>query len=92
MEVLFVRLLSFLYIGVGIMGAFAYWPTIKDLYKYKKPSANVSSYIIWTFTTGVTFLYSIFVLPDLFFQTVSLANFLACTIVLVLRLKVDNSN
>ncbi len=82
------KILTVSYLSVGIVGAFAYWPTIKDLYKYKRPSANVVSYLIWTFTTGITFLYSVFVLPDVFFRIVSLANFLACTIVLILRLKI----
>ncbi len=91
MKELFLHLLAFSYIGVGALGAIAYWPTIKDLYKYKKPSANITSYVIWVFTTGITLLYSIFVLPDLFFMLVSLANFIACALVLILRLKIKHN-
>jgi hypothetical protein len=85
---IWLNILTLSYLSVGIVGALAYWPTIKDLYKYKKPSANLTSYVIWTFTTGITFLYSIFVLPDIFFRIVSLANFISCAIVLFLRMKI----
>ena len=91
MKEVFLHLLAFSYIGVGVLGAIAYWPTIKDLYKYKKPSANIASYIIWVFTTGVTLLYSIFILPDLFFFFLSSADFIACAIVLILRLKIGHN-
>jgi hypothetical protein len=80
------KIITIAYGGVGIVSSIAYWPTIKDLYFHKKPSANVSSYIIWTATSGVTFLYSLFVLPDLLFRIVSGLNFLACATVLFLSI------
>jgi len=86
MKELFINILIITYGGVGIVALVGYWPTIKDLYKHKKASANTSSYILWTLTSGVTFLYSLFVLPNLLFQLVSGTNFLACATVLILSI------
>ena len=86
MQNLLLQLLIIAYGGVGIFGLIAYWPTIKDLY-YKKASANITSYTLWVITTGIAFLYSLFILPDLLFIFVSGTNFAACIIVLFLRLR-----
>jgi len=86
MKEILLDLLVVAYGGVGAIGLIAYWPTIKDLF-HKKASANISSYGLWTFTTGITWLYSLFILPNLLFQLVSFANFAACTVVLVLSLR-----
>jgi hypothetical protein len=86
MKEILLRILIIAYGGVGIMGLVAYWPTIKDLYYYKKASANVSSYILWVITTGIALLYGIFILPDILFIVVSGMNFIACIIVLFLSL------
>lgn len=88
----FSQLLTIAYGCVGIIGFVAYWPTIKDLHFHKKPSANISSYVVWTTTTGVTFLYSIFVLSDLVFRAVSALYFFACLVVLFLRLKLKETS
>jgi len=77
--------------GVGIVSLIAYWPTIKDLYYHKKPSANITSYVLWTTTAGITFLYALFILPDLLFRIVSGISFGACAIVLFLSIKLKNN-
>ncbi|MBI2589018.1 hypothetical protein HYW35_02340 [Candidatus Saccharibacteria bacterium] len=79
------------YAGVGVVGLIAYWPTIKDLYHHQKPSANVSSYAIWTATSGTGFLYSLFILPDLLFRIVSGINFGACALVPFLSIRLKNN-
>jgi len=84
MEQLLMKALAVAYASIGVVGFLAYWPTIKDLYYHKKPSANISSYVLWVGTTGITFLYSLFLLPDLLFRMVSAMNFLACSVVLLL--------
>ncbi|MFH1589417.1 MAG: hypothetical protein ABIB43_02535 [archaeon] len=73
---------------IGIVSFLAYWPTIKDLY-HGKPSANVASYILWTLTGLIAFLYSIFILPDFLFQIVSFLGFAACAMVLILRVRLE---
>ncbi|MBI5400546.1 MAG: hypothetical protein HZB12_00295 [Candidatus Yonathbacteria bacterium] len=86
MQTTLLHILTFTYGTTGVVGAIAYWPTIKDVYT-RKPSANVSSYLMWTLTTAITLLYSIFILPDPFFIFVSTTNFAACVLILMLRLR-----
>ena len=87
MKEILLRFLIIAYGGVGLAGVIAYWPTIKDLYRYKKSSANISSYVLWTMTGGITSLYSLFILPDPLFIFVSGMNFGACALVLYLSLR-----
>lgn len=87
MHQFFLHLLSLAYGSVGIVALIAYFPTIKDLLHHKKKSANTASFIIWTATSGISFLYSIFVLPDPLFRFVSGVNFLACATVSILSLR-----
>ena len=86
---LFITILSILYACMGIASLIGYLPTIKDLLHHEKPSANTSSYAIWTVTSLIAFLYSIFVVPDFLFQAVSIVNLVCCTIIFVLMLKLD---
>ncbi|MFH1228130.1 MAG: hypothetical protein V1701_09545 [Planctomycetota bacterium] len=91
MKPILLNLLVMAYGATGIVGFIAYWPTIKDLYYHKKPSANISSYVLWTATSGIAFLYAMFVLPDLLFIIVSGMNFAACALVLLLSIRLKNS-
>lgn len=75
------------YAAVGILVVVGYWPTVKDLYFYKKKSANSVSYLIWSTAAGIAFLYSLFILPDLLFRIVSFISFLACLVILILSLR-----
>lgn len=86
MKELLLQSLIFAYACVGVFAAIGYWPTIRDLYHHKKPSANITSYILWTATSGIAFLYSIFILPDLLFRIVSGINFLSCGTILILSI------
>lgn len=90
MKELFLQAITVAYAGVGVIGLIAYWPTIKDLYHHKKASANIASYILWTGTASISFLYSLFILQDLLFRIVSGINFLACMIVLILSINLKN--
>jgi len=81
-----IKLLIVAYAIDGIIAAIGYWPTIKDLYFHKKKSANIPSYYIWTFSGGVSFLYSIFILNDWLVRIVVGINFLCCAIVLALSI------
>lgn len=92
MKELLLQILTIAYAGVGVVGFIAYWPTIKDLYRHKKPSANVPSYILWTATAAIAFLYGIFILPDLLFIIVSGMNFAAVAIVLFLSVRLEKNN
>lgn len=82
----FISTLTFLYAGVGIVSAIGYYGTIKELLQ-KKPSASIPSYAVWTVTSLISLLYGIFVLPDLLFIAVSLLNFVACGVILVLLVR-----
>jgi hypothetical protein len=84
-----VKILSVAYASVGVVSLIAYYPTVKDLYYYEKPSANAISYIIWTVTSCITFLYSLFAIHDMLFMIVSGTNFLACALILSLRLRLE---
>lgn len=86
MIALLTSLLILAYGLTGVVGVLAYWPTIVDLYHHKKPSANVSSYLLWTLTGAIAFLYSLFILPDLLFQIVSGLNFFCCALIFFLAI------
>lgn len=90
MTEILLRILTVAYAGVGVVSLIAYWPTIKDLYHHKKPSANITSYMIWTATSGIAFLYSLFILPDFLFRFVSSVNFGSCAVVLLLSIRLKN--
>ena len=90
MEEIFIKGLSIAYGLVGVLGIVAYWPTIVDLYRHKKLSANVMSFILWTFSEGIAFMYSLFVLDDMLFRFVSGLHFLACLIILILSYNLKN--
>jgi hypothetical protein len=90
MKELLLQALTLAYGGVGIIAFIAYFPTIKDIYYNKKACANISSYVLWTVTGCISFLYSLFILPDLLFRFVTGLNLIACMIVLILSIKLKN--
>lgn len=87
MKEILLKILIFCYGGTAIVDTIGYWPTINDLYRHKKQSANIKSFAIWTATTGITFLYSLFILPDLLFRIVSGAIFLSNLMILFLSFR-----
>ena len=91
MKELLLNVLIVAYGGTGIVALVGYWPTIKDLYHHKKASANTSSYMLWTATGGITFLYAMFILPDLLLRIVTGINFVACLTVLILSIGLSRS-
>jgi hypothetical protein len=90
MKEILLYILTIVYGLTGIIGTIAYWPTIKDLYYHKKPSANINSYAIWTAANVIAFLYSLFILPDLLFRIVSGTNLGACALILYLSINLKN--
>ncbi len=76
----------FLYASTGVIEIIGYFPTIKDLLK-RKPSANISSWAIWTFSMFIAFLYAIFIISDLLLEIVTGLNFLSCAVILGLALR-----
>lgn len=86
MSEILLQILIFAYASVGVVATIGYIPTIKDLWHHKKMSANISSYVIWTACSGITVLYSLFILPDLLFQIVSGLSFLSCALILLLSI------
>ena len=86
MEGFLLQTLIIAYASVGIIANVAYWPTIKDLYFHKKPSANITSYLLWTATSGIAFLYSLFILKDSLFRIVSGLSIAANALILILSI------
>jgi len=86
MTMVLLQILIITYASVGVIATIGYLPTIKDLYFRKKMSANISSYVIWTASSVITVLYSLFILPDLLFRIVSGLNFASCALILILIL------
>ena len=79
-------IITFLYASTGIIATIGYLPTIKDLTK-KIASANIHSYIIWTFCSGIAFLYAFLIISDLLLEIVTGLNFVACAIILIMALR-----
>jgi len=87
MKEYFLYALTFLYGIGGIITFIGFFPTIKDLWN-KHPSANTSTYVIWTTTTFFTSLYGFFILQNFVFNIVINLQLVACLIVLILRLRI----
>jgi len=83
---LLLKVIIILYASVGVIGVIGFFPTIKDLL-LKKKSANVHSYVIWTFCSGVSFLYAFLIIKDLLFEVVTGLLFACSFITLILSLK-----
>jgi uncharacterized protein with PQ loop repeat len=90
MEQYFIPILTFLYSIGGIITFLGFVPTMKDLWQ-GKPSANISTYVIWTSTTIITSLYGLFVLKNMVFNIVINLQVFACLIVLILSIKLKYS-
>ena len=86
MKEILLKVLIIAYASVSVIRIIAYWPTIKDLYLRKKASANITSFSLWSVTSGITFLYSLFILSDFLFRVVSFIGFILCVIVLFLSI------
>jgi len=85
---LLTTIISILYATTGIIAIIGYTPTIRDLLR-KKRSANYHSYMIWTASSTITFLYALIVIGDLLLRLMTgLLLFLNFSIfILALRLK-----
>ena len=90
MKDILLKTLVIAYGVTAVVDIVAYWPTIKDLYYHKKASANISSFLLWTITTGIAFLYSIFILSDILLRVVSGMIFFSNALVLILSLSLRN--
>lgn len=87
MQEILLKIIIVAYGATAIFDVIAYWPTIKDLW-HRQPSANTQSYILWSATAGITFLYSLFVLPDLLFRIVSGIFFISNMAILFLSIRI----
>lgn len=77
--------ISFLYAISGIIVAFGYVPTIKDLLK-GKPSASINSYLIWTFCATIAVIYASIIISDLLLIVISGLNLFAILTVVILAI------
>ena len=86
MEKILVMIITAAYSAGGIATFVGFVPTMRDLI-LKKPSANISTYVVWSLTTFFTALYAMFVVKDLVFAVVINLQLLACATVLGLRIR-----
>lgn len=84
---IFIKILIIFYGATAIVNIIAYWPTIKDLSLDKQDTANLMSYILWTFSSGISLLYGIFILQDNLFVFISGIIFFANLIVCLLKIR-----
>jgi uncharacterized protein with PQ loop repeat len=82
----FIYIVSILYSIGGTISLMAYIPTIRDLWQ-GKPSANISSYMVWSMSSFFSVLYGYFVLQDLLFNVMTTINFVVCLLVLALVIR-----
>ena len=82
-----IPILTTLYGVGGVINIVGYIPTIRDL-MHHKPSANVSTYVMWAFVALAAFLYGLFVLKDLFYNVVIGAQLAIIILVLTLLFKI----
>ena len=85
------KILIAAYALTGIIVVLGYLPTIRDLYN-KKKSANTPSYIIWTLSASITFMYALFIIKDLLLIIVTGLNFTGCTTVLLMSVNLSLRN
>jgi len=90
MTKILLQIIIIAYACAGVVATIGYIPTIKDLWRHKKKSANISSYIIWTASSGISFLYASFILPNLLFRVVSGLSFVSCAIILAFSIALRN--
>jgi hypothetical protein len=83
------NILAVAYLSTGIIAVIGFWPTIKDLY-HKKHSANITTYILWTFVSVIGVLYGLFILKDLLYIIVSMLNLIGCAIILFLAMRLKH--
>jgi ABC-type Na+ efflux pump permease subunit len=82
----FIFALSIAYACGGIVTFLGFVPTMRDL-AHGIPSANVATYVVWTITTALAFLYGLFILRDPLFLIVIGLQLAACVVILALRLR-----
>jgi len=84
----FIYILTAIYGICGVVTFAGFVPTMIDLWR-KKPSANISTYALWTITMFFTTLYALFINKDLVFIGVASAQLFACFVILVLRIRLN---
>lgn len=82
-----ITIITYLYAITGIISIIGYLPTIRDLTK-NVASANLNSYVIWTFCTAIAFLYALLVISDLLLEIMIGLNLVCCIAITMLALKV----
>lgn len=81
-----VGILTILYAFVGILGLMGFVPVIKDVYFHRKKKASTTTFMIWSFTSFVSFNYGVFVVQDRMFMTIAAINFTFCFTILMMLL------
>lgn len=87
-----ITILTISYGIVWIVATIGYIPTIKELYFEKKLNVNVKTYMIWSFTSFIMFMYWIFVLKDPLFIIISWFWHIFCLTIFLLGYQLENTN
>lgn len=84
----FITFLTWAYSCVGLISLTAYFPQIMSLIKNPDSARGtaLSSWVIWTFTSGISFFYASFVAHDIYMIWVSGVSFSGTVAVTALTL------
>jgi hypothetical protein len=88
MDISYINIITLLYSIGGVVTFIGFFPTIRDLYN-GKPSANMSTYIVWTITAFIATLYAATVLHDMTFTLVIGLQLVAQVTILYLRFRLS---
>lgn len=77
------KIITILYGACGLVALLAYLPQIKILMNSEdhRKSVVLSTWLMWTITTGTSFLYAYFVINDFLFSLISIGSCFCCLII-----------
>ena len=80
-------IITIVYAFTAVISFYGYYPTLKDLIKDKKNSANYKSYIIWSVEYIITLIYVAMVLKDLLLSVILLFHNIIIIVIAILSWK-----
>jgi hypothetical protein len=83
--------IALLYAASGIINTLGYVPTMRDL-RRKIASANIYTYLIWTFSQAIAFAYASLVVDDFLLKLITGLNFVCCAIIVALAYRLQKAD
>lgn len=85
------EILTFIFLINSFIALAGFFTTFKDVWN-GIPSANIMTYIQWTWVNGFGAVYGYIKLEDFAYTFLSGSAFLFCVVILVLRLRIKEEN